>query len=209
MRSAAFHLLLVVLAGCEPSVVHVTHSTPPIAPTEAATIVFVRPTSTCDNGDHARIVDDTGRFVGALPPNTTFAVRVEPMWYAGSTPRGTVFYVWPDVLVARKPGLIEQGPVDFIRVRPSVRGPTYIGVLQTESWHCRDDVGFHFVNSTPNRATEWLRDARPFNLDSGDGHALLDRDGDATREYLKMAREKRASAERAQRVFDTSGDIPF
>lgn len=202
VRGASVPLLTLVLLGCARSVAPSRSPTPSSTPEDVATIVFVRPASACAS-NLARIVDEGGRFVGVLAPGTSFAIPVQPMWYAGTAPSGAIFYVWPSLEWHPKPGFIDSGPVDFIRVIPRVHGPTYVGVVQL-SPRCEElaDLRFIFAHRPSDETVEWSRSARPSNLDAREGQSLLDRDADATRRYFDLARALRERAESAQRDFN-------
>ncbi len=155
------------------------------APHGPGTIVFVRPPSACDTSDHARIVDGDGRFVGVLGSGTFFA--------APSAPGEQDFYVWPglDLRLDLDP---EFHPVDVIRIRAHEGRTTYVGVRVREyqKLRCSKYAVFHFTRPNDDEAGEWLQTARELVPDGVEGSGLLERDGDVTRAYLEMAREKRA-----------------
>lgn len=56
------------------------------APSDAALVVFVRESSTCDGGEPFRIVDENLKFLGDSPPGSEFTVRVMPGHHA--------FFAW-------------------------------------------------------------------------------------------------------------------
>jgi hypothetical protein len=55
-------------------------------PPGMASIVFVRPFSSCDTAGYPTVVDENGRFLGNAGPNTTFVVNVPAGRHA--------FYAW-------------------------------------------------------------------------------------------------------------------
>jgi hypothetical protein len=161
---------------------------PGSAPHGAGTIVFVRSPSACDTSDFARVVDADGRFVGVLGPGTYFAVP--------NTPGEQIFYVWPglDLRLDLHP---EFHPVDMIRVRAGEGDTTYVGV-RVHVYHklkCFKYAVYHFTRPTPDELAEWMPNARELVPDAQEGSSLLERDGDVTRAYMAMAREKREKGE--------------
>lgn len=150
------------------------------------TILFVRPASACDTSDHARVVDEEGRFVATLAPATSFVAVVEPGRH--------VYYVWPGMDVR---DIHPNGQaVDVISVNAPADETKYVGVrtAQFEKLKCPKYAVFRFAKPSKAQAEEWLAEAQELVPDPDEGKALLDHDGEATRGYLEMARAKRDAA---------------
>jgi hypothetical protein len=149
------------------------------------TVVFVRPPSACDTGDHARIVDEEGRFVGVLGSGTSFSLPVAPGQHT--------FFVWPGMdLRDLYPG---PHPVDVVTI--AAEDPARPTVLAVKIPHeakllCKKYAVYAFVRPAPDEAAQWLEDATELTPDPVAGRTLLEQDT-GTREYLERARAKQAA----------------
>jgi hypothetical protein len=168
------------LAACaEPAVpamhpVNGARVSPPTAPGEAS-VVFVRPPSSCDTVESPRVVDENGHFVGNAGSNTTFVARVPAGRHA--------FYVWPHQ-DPRTPRYLTQNQVDALVVDAAAGGVAHVAILipKGPSLRCaRGAPPYELVSQDESDASRaefesWRRDATPMQADAEAGEHDLQRD---------------------------------
>jgi hypothetical protein len=132
-----------------------------------ASVVFVRPESSCDGGDYSIVVDDHGRFVGNVAPGTRVSVPVRP---------GThIFYAWSslDLRVEKEPNF---NPVAAVRVNAVPSQTEYVSL--TDSRHHFECNAWMSVEMTPQDVLSsdlagWLNSSKAVVADRGAGQAAL------------------------------------
>jgi hypothetical protein len=128
-----------------------------VAPPDAALIVFVRESSSCDEKAPFRLVDERQRFLGESPPASKFAARVAPGHHA--------FFVWQpsgDLDPVQFPFVNQVGAMegDF------VAGRTYYVAVSIANARFA-------VRKTCNRY-EWLALRMVDPSDAGTAHAIAE-----------------------------------
>jgi len=177
------YAVLLTLAACAvPPAPAMNAATPAAPPSGKAVVVFVRPASACDTSDHARVVDEHGAFAGALGPDTSFTLAVEPGAHH--------FFVWPG-LDLTTPLVPQYAPVDAVRVDVEAGETTFVAVrpVKSRSLSCGRNAIYAFERPDAARADEWIARAKPLAPDREAGALLLARDP-ATTQYLALARRK-------------------
>jgi len=132
-----------------------------------ASVVFVRPESSCDKGDYSIVVDDHGRFVGNVAPGTQVAIPVKP---------GThTFYAWSslDLRVEREPSF---NSVAAARVNAVASQTAYVTLtVSRPHFECFDwawvEMTTRDLLSTDLQT--WIHTTRPVVADRAAGQAAL------------------------------------
>jgi hypothetical protein len=172
-------LTCLALAGCSQPIVPAMHPagaaplSRPAAPGEAS-VVFVRPPSSCDTIEYPKIVDENGHFVGNAGPNTSFVVTV---------PAGRrAFYAWPNVdpRTAKYPTNHAVGAVLVDAPAGSV-GHVAILIPKGPSLRCFSGtppyglVAYDESDAARAEFESWRRDATPMEPETEAGERDLER----------------------------------
>ena len=188
MSRLSLLLLSVAAAACAPRPLPAMAPVAALerAPAADALVVFVRPKSACDTGDHAVVVDARGAFLGNAAPRTQFAVVVPPGEHT--------FFVWPslDLRNGKAPG---WDPVGAIKVRVAAGEVHRIGVLvpAAEKLRCGRNATFYLTRRFEEGEVDaWLRDAQPMAADRATGQRLLDDDAQVVRAHVKQGQRQLA-----------------
>jgi hypothetical protein len=162
-------LACLVLASCSaravPSMHAITASTassPPPAGPGQASVVFVRPPSSCDSIDYTTIVDENGHFVGSAGGSTAFLVNV---------PAGRhVFYAWSHI---EMPPDRYYAPINAVALDLSEGSVAHVEIRTAQGPGLRcyaKSLGYALVPRDDSDAARaefesWRRDATPLEPD--------------------------------------------
>ena len=179
------------LTGCAEALPPATTPTaglPPIRGGEAL-ITFVRPSSPCDTGEYAVIVDSQGRFVADVSSGTRVAVPAP----AGSH----VYYAWSNVnlINARDPDFL--GGVTAVRVRTQPSEESFV-LVDTPFCQYRFLPSLHQIASNPAAQRElkgFLEDTEPVQNDPIAGQREVDARPARLRSYLRLGHLALAKSE--------------
>lgn len=143
----------------------------PAGPGEAS-VVFVRPPSSCDTVEYASIVDENGHFVGNAGSNTMFAVTVPAGPHA--------FYAWPHGDL--QPGTYSSyRPVAAVLLDTKAGDVARVAILIPKGPSLRCNVpGYELAvadgdDSARAEIESWSRKARPLQPDTEAGERDLER----------------------------------
>ena len=186
-------LTCLALAGCSVPCIPAMHpadGAPRPAGAGEASVVFVRPPSSCDTSDYPTIVDENGRFVGNAGSNASFVVRV---------PAGRhTFYAWPniDFRAARYP---DYDPVGAIVVDATAGGISRVAIVVPKGPSLRCGATFELVaggESDGARAEfeAWRHDATLVQPDTDAGDDDLRRNAPLVCAHLEAGRRRLRAA---------------
>jgi hypothetical protein len=185
-------LTCLALAACSEPVVPAMHPASgsplsrPAGPGEAS-VVFVRPPSSCDTVEDASIVDENGHFVGNAGANTTFAVTLPAGRHA--------FYVWPHV--EPRPGPYSNSlPVAAVLLDTKAGDVARIAILVPKGRSLRCNVsGYELAaaagdNSARAELESWSHEARPLQPDAEAGERDLERNRPLVCAHVELGRRQ-------------------
>ncbi len=185
-------LICLALGACsEPMVpaMHPAGGSPlsrPAGPGEAS-VVFVRPPSSCDTIQYASIVDENGHFVGNAGSNTTFTVTLPAGPHA--------FYVWPHV--EPRPGAYSNYlPVAAVALDTKAGDVARVAILVPKGPSLRCNVpGYDLAladgdDSARAELESWTREARQLQPDTEAGERDLERIRPLVCAHVEMGRQR-------------------
>jgi len=157
-----------------------------------ARFVFTRHASGCDTSDHAVVVDESGAFVGALRPDTAFAMDVPPGRHA--------FFVWPGMDL-RNAGRPDFRPVAAIEAEVAADESRVINVLVFEPpqgrGRCFREAHFYF-EKRPNDVAAETANLRIVEADRASGQGYLREHRELSSAYFTMGQDRLARRRAAQ-----------
>jgi hypothetical protein len=185
-------ILCFALVGCSEPRVPAMHPAngaqvpPPPAPGDAS-VVFVRPPSSCDSIDYPRIVDENGHFVGNAGSNTTFVVTVPAGRHA--------FYALPSSFLR----ITAHSPVSALLVDATEGGVAHVAIVRRKGSSLRCNVlpAYELVAHDDTDAARaefesWTREATPMQPEREAGERDLRRDSDFVCAYVEAGRQRLA-----------------
>ena len=188
MKTPLLAVLLAATTGCGAGVAPAMKATaePHFADKAPgkARVVFARPSGGCDTFDHAVIVDESGAFVGALAPDTEFAVDVA----AGRR----AFFVWPgmDLRSEKTPSFQPVGVID-LELREDATRSVDVAVVTPHGGrgHCYRYAVFGFEKSATAADVAPRAGLRVVEPDIAAGQAYLRQKKEVSGAYFLMARD--------------------
>jgi hypothetical protein len=157
----------------------------PVSPSAPESLItFVRPTSTCDTGEWAVIVDARGRFVANVPTNSQVAYVTRPGIHT--------FYAWSndDIQMEINRNL---NPVAVVVVEATPGQSQYVAVQVTAPCSVRSNFEMRTVAGSGPAWQDlegWLKKAQPMTVDRAVGQALLNEEPIHLARHLELGREK-------------------
>ncbi len=174
-----------------------TPAASPAAPGSGDALVnFVRPSSSCDTGEYAIVVDERGRFVANVPTNSQASVRVNPGPH--------LFFAWSndDVQVEINRNV---NPVAAVSVDAVAGQSHYVAVEVATPCSVRSTFELRAVAGTGGAWADlegWLAKAQPMTTDRAAGQARLDEEPVHLRRHMELGREKLVRLERNHAAAD-------